>query len=501
MTIALVAAAILLFLAFERPRQTLPAVISLAAIALPTALLTAYFTVPFIVEKAYLSASPYLQTWKYDSFGARVILGQLLSGELFDYQRVPVMTVLIALGVASALSRRTIAALLALTLLVVWMLLYFGRPAWGALADLMPLHKGLLFHRFSGGVDLAAILLAGVGGEWIWNRCSSLPDRAASIVALVIIVLLMVPALRERAGYYAANAEWMDEARDALDKDADAAAIIQTLKSLPPGRTYVGFRSNWGNLMKWRDLHFWDLLAFYQIPALSPPYQSLSLNSDLIWHFDDNNAADYRLFNVKYVVAPSAVSFTNFFKPIKKTSRYTLYAVAGEGYAQLAHIAQWKVADSQSSLFDQSLAWMQSADMAASRFIRWSYMGTDTAGALNPWDLRGSITDEQVGPGRVEVMVKTVNPATLVFKMTYHPDWHVEIDGHEAARFMVSPSFIGTTVPAGTHRVTAVYRSNRLKNELLAIAIAVLLGLAIYGPRLARRLETFLQNRWPLAGE
>jgi hypothetical protein len=119
--------------------------------------------------------------------------------------------------------------------------------------------------------------------------------------------VLMLPAMYERYDYYSANAGLMRRAQSALAADPDAATIVAALKSLPPGRVYAGQRTDYGNNMRWDDLHFWDLFAFNNIPAVSPPYQSLSLNSDLIWHFDFNNAAHYKAFNVKYVVAPSSL--------------------------------------------------------------------------------------------------------------------------------------------------------------------------------------------------
>jgi hypothetical protein len=136
-----------------------------------------------------------------------------------------------------------------------------------------------------------------------------------------------------------------------------------------------------------------------------------------------------------------------------------------------------------------------SANPAASRFIRWSYMGSDPGPGVNPWDLTGTIVTEKVTPGRVDVITRAANPSTLVFKMTYHPDWHLEVDGNTQPSFMASPSFIGVNVPAGMHVVSAIYRSNRFKDFLLLIAAAVLIVLIGWGPRLYDRFESILRER------
>jgi len=137
------------------------------------------------------------------------------------------------------------------------------------------------------------------------------------------------------------------------------------------------------------------------------------------------------------------------------------------------------------------------AGSAANRFIRWSYMGSDPGPGINPWDMNGTVVSEQVSSGRVDEIVRSANAATLVFKMTYHPDWHVEVDLQEIPSFMVSPSFIGVTIPAGNHIVSAVYQSNRLKDCLLLLGAAAAILMVIFGGALSVRLEELIQKIQP----
>lgn len=75
----------------------------------------------------------------------------LADGDLLDYGRLPVLTVLLALEVSSTLLART---RLALALLVLWLAVCLGRPTWGRLADLLPIEEEPLSHRFIGGVPV-----------------------------------------------------------------------------------------------------------------------------------------------------------------------------------------------------------------------------------------------------------------------------------------------------------------------------------------------------------
>ena len=270
-------------------RLRLARLVITAAVALAIA---SYFWFPFLQLKAYLSASPYEFSWKYDSFGAGPILTWLVDGDLLDYGRLPVLTLLLALGVAFAVFTRTRPAKLALGLFLLWLAFFFGRPTWGAVLNLLPLQERIHFHRFIGGVDLAAILLMGLGGEWIWRQLAPIPERWRGAVAGLVFLILLVPAMRERQQDYALNAAAMEKTKAALDADEDGRAILAALASQPPARAYAGRRKNWGQGLRVGSLYFYDLLTFHRVAAITP-YENVSLNSDLVWHLDDRNPGHY----------------------------------------------------------------------------------------------------------------------------------------------------------------------------------------------------------------
>ena len=465
------------------------------------AVITSYFWLPFVLFKAYLSASPYEPRWKYDSSGAGTVLTWLVNGDLLDSGRLPVLTLLLALGVVCAVFARTRPARLALILLVVWLTLFFGRPTWGRLLDLLPMHERLHFHRFIGGAHLAAILLIGLGGEWIWRQLAPL-QRWRSAAGGLLLMLLLLPAIQERQAHYAVNSQWMERTWTALQADQDAPAILSAIAARPPGRTSAGRRNNWGKSLRLGDLYFFDLLTFNRIVAISP-YESFSLNADLIWHFEDQNPAHYNLFNVRYVVAPSDLAMPAFLRRIKETSQYILYEAETSGYAQFVAVNRIDRIGSQSTLFSRNRSWMEGADPAAGRFVRYDYpagsagSGSVAEGAASGAPDRarclgsGKINEERVLPGRFDLWVECPEASTLVLKVTYHPNWRIAIDGREVRSFMVSPSFIGLDVPAGAHQIRAEYRSPVYKTALLLLGACVLLGTVLLRRRFAQ-LEAIL---------
>ena len=489
-------AAIVLFLyGLDRKivRQRLGRYVTVGALVVA---ITSYFWVPFLIYKGYMGVSPYEPPWKYNSFGALDILTQLVNGDLLDCNRFPVLTLLLGIGVASAIINRARPARLALLLFLVWLLLFFGRHTWGRLADLLPMSERLHFHRFIGGVHIAAIFLIGLGGEWVWRQLAPLRQHWRCLVAGVILLGLMIPALWERQGYHSLNKQWMERARWALDDDEDARTILSTLAGLPPGRAYAGRRDNWGKEQRIGNLYFFDLLTFHRIVAITP-YENLSLNADLIWHMDDQNPAHYNLFNVRYVVTSSSRSMPSFLRPIKATPRYTLYEVETDGYANFITIHQIKKVSSQLSLFNENRNWMTNTNLEEGKFIRYDYpaRGDEAEGsAIGGHSGGGSITEEKVLPGRMDLRVHCQEAATLALKMTYHPNWKITIDGQKVQTFMVSPSFIGFEIPAGTHSVRAEYRSPVYKSILLILG-ACILGVTIWFRRLFSSVDAHISAR------
>ena len=85
-------------------------------------------------------------------------------------------------------------------------------------------------------------------------------------------------------------------------------------------------------------------------------------------------------------------------------------------------------------------------------------------------------------------------PGTLVFKTTYHPNWHVTIDGIEQPAFMASPSYVGVEVPEGRHEVRAEYRTSPVRTALLILGGATLVAVLVWGITGARWLPA-LQRR------
>ena len=494
-------AAVVLCLIGIRPANAIQRIARLAAVGGIAIVLTSYFVVPFFTQAGYLNISPYLERPKYDGFGAGAVLGWLASGDLFDHGRLPVLTALFALGIVVAVVRRDLLALRVAAVGAVLLVLYFGRPTVGSLIDLLPMHEGLLLHRFVGGFDLAAIPLIGLGGGFVFDQLARRAPFRPAVLAGAALLLLLAPALTERWSFYADNTTWLRQTAAALAADADAKAILDRVANARPGRAYAGLRANWGATMNFglpfNSVHFSNLFADRGIDALTVPYRDASLNSDLLWDFNDQDLASYDLFNVDYVVAPHGVSLPPALAVMLDTPRYVLYAAPGGGYAEYVGIARRERVGSQADLFVASRAFVRSGGFAPNSFVRYDYRD---AGALAndpvpvPACPGGEILSERAQAARFDVIARCDVASAMVFKVTYHPNWHVTIDGRDVNTYMVSPSYVGFGVPAGRHVITAEYRSLPLKSALFWIGMLTLGGLAVGSIR-ARRVRLSAARR------
>jgi hypothetical protein len=457
-------------------------VLRFGAVAALAAAVGAYMWVPFFAQAGYLNVSPYLDRAKYDSFGAPTILGWLVSGDLLDHGRLPVLTALLAVGIAAALVKRTRLLVLTLVLFALWLVLYFGRPTLGPIADLLPLHEGLLFHRFIGGVDLFAILLIGAGGAYLWElaRAELTPRRLAAMAAATAI--LFVPVLVERWSYYGDNTAWMRITQTAIDADADARTVLDALAAQPPGRAYAGLRNNWGSTLDFgipfNSVRMYNLLTFDRFDALAPPYRGASLNSDLLFDFNDQDPAHYRLFGVQYVIAPPTAALIAGLVPIVSTPKYVLYRAPGGGYAEYAPIVRTETPASQLDLFERARAWLRGGAATSWQFARYVYR--ERAPSEVPATMadcpRPGISYARAQSSRFDVLASCDSDSAMVLKVTYHPNWHVTVDGRDVATFMASPSYLAFALPAGQHFITAEYRSAPLKDTLFLLGMAAALG-------------------------
>lgn len=507
--------AVLLLVVGSNPRGWVVRAARLAVVGVPAVLIASYMIVPFLTMNEYLSTFPVLPG---TSGGPAAISAGWMSTDVLDHQRWPVLTLMLLVGIVITLLRvlreRSRTSMFLAAGFAVWMLLCFGGDRIAPLLRLVGLYGADISYRFLGSVELFAILLMGAGGGWLWDRLSvsqrdsasfsgrfSKHINARAVAGGALIVLWFAPALAERARYYQTNARWIHETAEAVRSDTDLQGILAVIEAGDGGRLYAGRRDNWGaNLMVGPVIRVSDVIKSRGIQALVPPYQGLSLNTDMVWRFDDANAAHYNMFDVRHVIVPAGSKLPAFMQPYIETGRYAAYSIATTGAAMWVSVAERAPIATQLELLKSNRAWLASDAPTRRSFTRWDYpaLGSPDAQATvssisNRCAQTGLLSDVHADADSIVVRVSCEDQGTLMFKSGFHPNWRVSVDGSHVPAFMVSPAFLAAEIAAGEHIVKAEYRASTGKHVLLLAGAVVLLAVLFARDRLdapARRLAT-----------
>jgi hypothetical protein len=456
-----------------------------------TALLTAYLWIPFLLDSRYLNRSVWEESSKYDSYGHAWVLRALVRGELFDWGRFPSLTVLTGVGLVLCLGRwRQERCRIPVALFVFWLLLYFGRPTWGVLVDLLPLSGNLHLHRLIAGVHLGGIYLMAIALALPWEWALTRRRAAYLLIPAILTALFLLPAYRERAAYLSQNARWMAESRDAFAAEAaDIQALTDTLGELPPGRVYAGLGANWGREYRVGAVPVYALLQSSGFDMLGYLYHALSLNADLQVLFDETRPEHYDLFNVRHVVAPVGRTFPGYVQPVQDFGRHRLYRVTTSGYFDLVE-SDLAFAGDREDLYPAASRWLWS-DLPRAKQHPVIHLGEapDPGRRLLPLSQAGDVVAHASFPvapslGRVVweelesdvylAQIEAAEETTLILKVTYHPNWQATVDGIPARTRMLMPSHVGIELAPGLHNVRLEYQPQPLRRALLLAGLLAL---------------------------
>jgi hypothetical protein len=504
---ALVAIGLWLVIAPRQILVRLPRAIIVGAGAL---LAAAWTIVPIIEDARWRPISEYGRGNTFDiGFGAPRVLSWLITGQLYDKGRLPVVSLLVAVGLIVCLTRflRDERARAVVVLWAVSLVLLFGSATLGPLVHLIPLGSALPWHRFIFGVHLAGLILAGVGIVWLGRGLTNTSGRYLSVLkpalatagVMVLALLALYPAWSQivaddQTAAIARNGELRLESTDG----ADLQALIDRVRSLGGGRVYAGGRWAWGDDYRVGYVPVYTVLSNRDIDAVGLKLRVSSLMTDVEMLFDETKPAQYDLFNVRYLILPSDRPAPVQAVRLAQQGRHILYQVETSGYLEVVDTTGPAIVEDQTNvasrsanfLFSQQLARRQyptvafDGDQAAAPTVS---PGVDPAGAAGFVELQSSSPADGIFKG--EIVANRV--AAVLLKVSYDPRWRVTLDGIDVAPQMIAPAMVGRTVAPGRHSITFQYVPATDYPLLLAIGVLGLVALAV-GPRLGPGLMSWL---------
>ncbi len=471
------------------PRQLLRRLGRAALVGVGALAASAWMLVPLIAgAKWTINDELSRGTYFYDSFGARRVMGWLVTGRIFDDGRLPVVTLLVAAGFGLCVwtFRAREPARVVLLLGLLSLLLFFGRPTLGPVLDVLPGGGDLFLRRYIMGVHLAGIYLAGLGLTWLGSLLVariptwSFGRRIAAVAA--VAALILAPAFVDRVDYIAKDWTWIPRQIRAQQRDgADYAALVRRAQAIGPGRIFSELRSARPRYYLGGVPAFAALLNL-QADAVGFTRPTWSLASGAEARFDVANPTDPALFGVRYLIFPKGWVAPAGAERVASSGRHVLYEIPHVGYAALVDtIAPIAV--------DRDDLGSRMGSFLDSRLPARGYIPTLAFGSVRPTEPTLRPNDEPMRPPG-EIVASSADPANgiygaevqarrtsvVLFKVSFDPGFRAEVDGRTAPTEMLAPALVGVRVTRGRHRVIITYRPYAWYLPLLGGGFLVLIG-------------------------
>ncbi len=457
---------------------------------------SAFQILPVLIDGPILNHSRWEGQWKWDSFGAATVMKYLVTGELLDHGRPPVLSLLALVGAAWILwnfyRSRSMKPAHALVLsgALLWLLVFFGRATWGPLLLLLGATRDLHLHRTIGAVQVFLVLLAAIGLTAVMSQLS---QRVHIAAALVVAVAALAPMIYERSRYLAGNESGGYQMAAAYAAEQNLAERVIADVRQRGGRVYAGLGTAWGARFEVGPVPFFALLNMGLVPQTSASYNMLALTADLVPQFDETRPAHYRLFDIRSVVASREVAagLPKFLTPVESVGRVRILDAPGGGYFDVVDVAAWSPANKE-NFFDLNSRWMQSDWPERKAYVWLNLRGATPAGvprlpeggplpqaAAAPESSAGTIASERQDGEVYRADLEIARPSFALFKMTWHPNWAAYVDGRATTTAMLSPGFMGVPMAAGRHEVLLRYEPGMWKLWMALGGLLVASGLAM----------------------
>jgi Bacterial membrane protein YfhO len=466
-----------------------------AAVLLGGSLLaSAWVIVPLLRQRPWAAVNEPLQgTGLVNGYGARQVLDWLFTGQLLDAGRLPVITVCAALGLALAWlawsadadARALLAAL------AVCLLLAFGRTTFGSLVTVIPGSADLFFRRFTMGVQLVALLLAGRGAAWLAAGCVRLlearvprwPAVLSAAAVLVAAVAVLAPAWLQLDAY-----DGDDGAAIAAQQRADSTQgaeldrLITVIERDGGGRTYAGMPSNWGEDFMVGTVPVFKYLESQDVDEVGYTLRTASLMTDPEYYFDDSDPSDYRLFAIRYLIIPAGDKPPVPARLAMRSGPYWLWTIGGDGYVQAGQIVG-EISANRTNVGARSLPLLRSGLAADGAYLDVDYGSGGGDGPLptvRSKSSAGAVSAERVDldDGAAAATVQMRRPGVAVLSASYDPGWTATVNGRPEPVRMVAPALVAVDVPAGADHVVFSFHGDGDYPELFALSALTLVLLA-----------------------
>ena len=501
------------------PRRVGRRLVSALYVGATALVVSAWAWVPLIAEKKWSGINSVLAGTNYQrGYGATRMLEWLFTGHVFDAgSAIAIITILGGVGLVTSVLRwrHDLTSRAIVTIAIASFLLECGTTTFGPLTDLIPGHQDLFFRRFAVGLQLAGLLLAGVGLSVLWQSCATLlsrsramnlssPWRRSARVASWVVAFTVTAAVLSGLGASVSRLGSLDSENGAAissqvvaDRTAGASVdhLVATMQSMGAGRVYAGTTTNWGARFTVGAVPVYKYLETLGVDVMVYSATTTTLMDDPEFYFSERNPGDYAVFGIRYLVLPFWMHAPVPATHIATLGRYSLWRLAGAGYARVVDTVG-TVTENRANVGPAAVPFLDSRAPAMADYMTVGFEGSPAAeptapnGPLN--GPAGTIESEydDPGSGRFMLRVQMNRRAVVVVSTTFDPGWQAWVDGRKVSTEMIEPALLGIVVPSGTHTVRFAYGGYGRYWLLFAISLSAPVVLATCAFSTRRRKRT-----------
>ncbi len=467
---------------------------------------TAFLWWPMIADLPWIHyPKTFFARWVNEGFGHQAAFHALFTGALLDgvslqqRGRVPVMTLLLAVGAVACLGlwrKRPALTAFLLAGYVLWFTLFEGKEEWGAVLYALPLLKSYQWGRTETMLQFWATVIAAVGIVQIWPHLWSRLPRPGRVVPVIVAAALVVMLAQLPFATSSRDRTILSAARSGrggplVEKVASQVRAADT-------RTYVGGPTTWEAKLVTDQVWPGVALVGEGIQAAGRIYQGMSLASGLLYMWDGKSKWGADLLSIGHWLAPcDQAGALPIAQPTLAVSPGICLGAAAAApplafFSTLATTPPTTLTEDE--VLEQQRVLLGEPEKDVFLPFR---LGSHSAApnvpasfaALRPLACTGS-RFERVAPGVTASRVSAEAPAegAIVFPVPFHPRLRGVVDGRDTPPIPVLPGYAAVPVPAGHHDVVLVYRTDRVK-DVLFVASVIALVIGPVASRLKKRLQ------------
>lgn len=477
-----------------------------------------FFVVPYVLNQDYFGNITSDLQKKEQGYGFVQTLTLLLDGKLLDYSfsfsRLPVLTVLVFPGIFISFLWKEFLEKYRILSLFLFITFLFSLTALAGktsfpLLDKIPMLANIQTFRFIFLFHFVSLFYIGMTLWWGWTVSEHWKKQ---YLLFLLLLLLALPIIYERMQTFREFSITLD-----LSQDSEYWQIINTLKENSSDmRMYIS--SSTGLFDRPQQLQALPLLTGNPIfvsasigahDSLSAYYAELPVSSELadlfavdFWIDGKRNnltlsttqeatgyfsvvsvpfavpvpARDARELIVAWLFSDASIAGhyleietkrSILLMDIKEKDNFLAFTESGTDFAH--HI-------SGQILFDNAPTITVQSDGAS--FETSSYDYFQEYASSHSIRRCGEIVEEHHARGYSTATVSVFEEDCFVlFKMSYHPEWKAFVDGNQEQLRMLSPAFMGVTIPLGVHDVVFSYDVFWWRIMLGILGIVSLVGL------------------------